>query len=487
MRALFESRGMAMSRHFGWLAVVATTTGIAACTRMDPEWCDGERPGCHCDVDQRRCVSPQVDLDHLDDMAVEAPDLSAPPCRGADECPMAEKPACNMGTCGPCGGGVDCARFGAKPVCALGICVECAAAADCAAKQKTCNLMTATCVPCKKHEECVSGFCDVANGTCAAVDDVYFVDNQNMTPGDCTMAGKNGDGSRDKPFCDISLALAAPVRQFILVAPQPDDYGPIAITSTDSKPVTILSTTRLGAGIGTNAGTVPAVAVTGGMSAVSVTVDGFRMESVLLGATDVVTCRGGATLTLKNSRVERGGENGVHSSGCTLTMDSVAVIGHGASGISLDGKDTYKITNCFVINNTASGVKLDVQATGQFAFNTVAANLGLLGGGITCLGTQTIESSVVSRNNQKMGTQFVGCTLKNVVTGPDGAPGAEMNAPKFTPCAPQFGAMIEFCLTMDSPGIDQRDAAMGTLTDHDYFGSARPKNGMYDVGAQEVR
>ena len=223
------------------------------------------------------------------------------------------------------------------------------------------------------------------------------------------------------------------------------------------------------------------------MAGVTVTVDGFRMASMPLRAVDVVTCKDGATLTLKNSRVETGGANGVHSSGCTLTMDSVAVIGHSANGIALDGKDTYKITNCFVINNAASGVTLAFQATGQFAFNTVTGNLGPLGGGITCLGTQTIESSVVARNREKMGTQFAGCTLKNVFTGPDDAPGADMNAPKFTPCAPQFGAMIDFCLTMDSPGIDQPGAAMGTLTDHDYFGSARPKNGMYDVGAQEVR
>lgn len=483
------------------------------CTEDDPDYCDDSKPcdtGRVCNKEERTCYPLGTDLSMSMDGGKE--DLTVLGCSDSVECPAAT-PVCSNKKCGPCtamgdaGTASECSMFHkATPFCSPGgACVQCLTRDDCAATQQTCDTKTFACAACSKNDDCSSGLC--RDGKCAKPSDVWYVDNRGKPPADCKVENPGADGkSPATAFCDITDALGAMggQRPYVLVAASKETYGPLTITGANGAQVAIIASVRLGVILQARDDKA-VIRVSGTGNSVNLSIEGLRVLSSLISA-GAVDCKAGpqpVSLTIRNSELSGGGRATLHSDGCTVVVDASLINLGLTGGIVLDGKDSYLITNSFIYNNglggTGVGVSLGQNASGSFAFNTVAGNGGPDGitGGIICLGrNQSVESSIVFRNAKKNLSQLNGCTLLDVVTGADMAAGADQSDPSITACMDPLAMNLPYCVTAMSRavnllpvtgdgGLVNQDGGSRTLVDHDYFGARRPQGAGYDVGAQE--
>jgi hypothetical protein len=137
---------------------------------------------------------------------------------------------------------------------------------------------------------------------------------------------------------------------------------------------------------------------------------------------------------------------------------------------------------------------------GHFYFNTVAFNCNASPNqvcGIDCENGQTIEASIVWGNGTNAGTQFAGnCKFLSVVTDTNEV----STASGLVKATPAFvDSQNDFHLDVSSPAkiainqmsvLDQitsrADGGVSMLPSVDYDGEPRPKNGAWDVGADEA-
>ncbi|MFO0656649.1 MAG: hypothetical protein U0787_16420 [Polyangia bacterium] len=109
-----------------------------------------------------------------------------------------------------------------------GSCVACLNHGDCATKdlrKPACHNFA--CGPCKSATECQSKLCS-ADGSCAPVAEVLYVDNKN---GSCT--GIDHKGSIDDPFCTLRDAVTAATmggKTLISVAPSSKPYAALSVS-----------------------------------------------------------------------------------------------------------------------------------------------------------------------------------------------------------------------------------------------------------------
>lgn len=138
-----------------------------------------------------------------DSMTTSTPECLGDPSISVD-CPT-DRPYCDgAGACVDCNGLASCGAVDpTTPVCdaSSGFCVQCTAADDtaCAGNTPICDAAQHTCVKCTAHEQCSSGACDMALGSCFPKDSAMWVDRA---------ASPCGDGSEASPFCEIQDAVS---------------------------------------------------------------------------------------------------------------------------------------------------------------------------------------------------------------------------------------------------------------------------------------
>lgn len=109
-------------------------------------------------------------------------------CTAASECD-ASAPYCADGACAEaCATDTQCPGLGQLEdarFCAAGQCIECRENSECSATAPVCD--TGSCRACRAHGECPSGVC-ADDGTCAAPEDIAYVDVTGAAMTDCTVA-----------------------------------------------------------------------------------------------------------------------------------------------------------------------------------------------------------------------------------------------------------------------------------------------------------
>ena len=488
-------------RHAGLLVVIAAAAGCVD----NPLFCDDKKPcaapGATCVLHE--CVTGGTAADLLgSDAALDASTTDLPvPVDSAATDDAADLAGVDLA--GSCRGNGDCADR-TRPTC------------DGAAHQ---------CRPCAASIECDSLVCN-DDGTCAAVGDVVYTDNQG---GRC--AGANHAGTRADPVCEVADAvpLANARRGLIHVAGSTQSYQPILLTGARA---TLLI-------VGPGAAAVPAATIAGqGGSAVSLglavnalarlQLDGFIVQGDANSSAPVVGCVGrttnlrAASIRLRRVRV-LGGGGGVSAIACTVTVEDSTVRDSRGDGIAVSGaltvrrasvlanqgagvkltapgagaSSSYELTNDIIGDNKGGGVDVeDASGAGTFSFNTVFNNgrNGVSCGGVffNAMGdTMHLENSIVWGNQINNASQVCGCSFSQVVIN-------EMNLPNavYLDQSPDFvdyrgmnyrlkpASLVNRAYLVDK--VLPSDGGVAALIADDIDGTARPQGKGWDIGAHEV-
>lgn len=157
------------------------------------------------------------------------------PCASDEECTDPEAPFCGVtGECGTCEGKKDpdgaCRDVDPLlPLCVGGACVACTPENPlvCDEQLLLCDGGTNACVSCTAHEQCGSGACELAVGTCFPADTVVHVD---------------GDGGQD--FMNVAAAvtsIGAGLHGVIVVHEQDSGLGYPSVVVDANKVIALLA------------------------------------------------------------------------------------------------------------------------------------------------------------------------------------------------------------------------------------------------------
>jgi hypothetical protein len=490
------------------LVAVLGAVELIGCLVRNPAACKTQvdcPSGQLCNLTTFRCYEPMVpdggaDLSAAVDMAqsdgalhdLANADLTRE-CANTGQCTDPSKPVCAVGLCRACQMGDDsqCAMHSGEHFCDSdgGRCVECNGDSACPSPKPVCG-SDGSCRICKLNKECASGVCK-DSGTCATSAEIYYVDNGDQPVATCKMIldlGGTRDGSSTRPFCDIQDAVNQGGRLYIKVAGHLDfSYGEVAVTTgtviivgpgadvpdppTVADPAIIIPTmtanpaVKLAVSAGNASLTV--IGVEAGSRSFAISQDAFNCDN--LGG-------GLVTLTIKKSVAQRSSNRGVFTLGCRVSIDSMRIGFNVGGGVNLNSGTQYNVLNSFIYRNSSTAVYIDPTATGTFQFNTVANNMkGSGGAGIDCgSGMPLIESSIF--HNNTLTETFGNCIFANT--------DIDMTNPMFV-----NEAMDDY--RIGNPSLANRVSGTvdggGPLPDHDFFGTHRPLNGAWDVGAHELQ
>jgi hypothetical protein len=354
------------------------------------------------------------------------------------------------------------------------------------------------CTPCRSATECQSKLCS-ADGSCAPVAEVLYVDNKN---GSCT--GIDHRGTIDDPFCTLRDAVSAATtggKTQISVAPSAKSYAALSLSLADG----LTSLTIAGGGSQPSEtrieglSTEPAISVSGGGTGGKLAVSLRNID--LQGGTKSsgIFCEKGAELSVSSVRLHDSGSDGITANGCSVNVDASQIFGSKGSGLYLSGS-TYALSNLMIWSNGVSGIALGVGNSGSMRFLTVYANgsrTSTQPAGIDCGATPLVlEHSIVFDNwssasgSYSLDAQLVGCTPQNVVTSDKLATSATYKtAIDFVnPLSPNL-ASIDLHLIKDSP--KNRDCCVDKVQQsplaYDIDGTSRPQGPAADIGAHEVQ
>jgi hypothetical protein len=252
-----------------------------------------------------------------------------------------------------------------------GICVQCLMDSHCAGSPKTPICDARLCRACKTDAECPDPTICMADGHCATVDEVMFVEfNSNGCPG--------ATGRSTNPYClpnDAVTRIASGKNVIVIRGPVADR---LTLNTTGFSPVVI----------GKNSASIPATAAI----AIQVLSDTVLIRDLTVTGGTAATSKGiivsGATtaLTLSNVQVSLGTGLGIQAdTGAQLTMDHCTVSGNNKGGVLIDGA-TFDLKNVTV---TANGPGDDMGAAwGGLRIKNLAT------------GKRSLDMLTVTNNNQ---------------------------------------------------------------------------------------
>jgi hypothetical protein len=256
---------------FPVLVAVVSVLALTGCTKKNPAVCC--TTAVQCDEygfdELTPCQGFEVCIDG---------ECEPPTCTTSADCAESSPYCVNTVCTATCDGDESCTGTGFGAYCSPdGACVECLSSEQCTdAGAAVCDTVGHSCRPCTADNECVSGICLAAEGTCAADEEVVFLGNGGADRGVC---------SRSAPCRTIAYGLdrLTASRRILKLIGADFDTGGGAILAQDV--YLDGSGTRI-----TRTGTGPILTVTG---QASVTLEGLRVVSpTSIPAIDVV---GGAT------------------------------------------------------------------------------------------------------------------------------------------------------------------------------------------------
>ena len=311
-----------------------------------------------------------------------------------------------------------------------GACVGCMVTADCTDKIRKPACSNFACGPCQQSSDCESLICS-ADGSCAQLTEVLFVNNRN---GSCQ--GTGHQGTTDDPYCTIQDAVDAASggsKALISVAASSRPYDRVKINQAGSASGLYITgaSTEPGAVVVQGTATEPALYVASAVGK-NVTVTVRNVEFVGTSSASSVVCELAASLTLISSRIHDSGLYGLSSNSCTLNLDATRVYSTNIGLLVAGG--TYAISNVMVWRNSTTGIAFAGGATGSLRFATVYANGNPANdrpAGIDCgAGQNAVDYSIVFDNIGRTagGSSFTdlqlnGCVLNQVVTNDSRASG----------------------------------------------------------------
>lgn len=426
-------------------------------------------------------------------------------CRKTADCVNADKPVCNLSTntCVPCATGAmqaqgnqQCADWAAaqsdplkRNLCINGQCGECLNNSDCTRPGKNfCDQVSNICGGCTQNSDCPgSNICkrDVSLlatgddltkiGDCAAASDVAYIDNSYFN---CNV----GDGTRLNPYCQVSMALAQPQPpSFIFVEGRGD------ATVHLYQPFTVGTSGQRLAILGPGRDIQPYTTAQAVLDGVTVS-NGAQVTLMNLALTNhqpqpAVTCNGSSTLYMSNVLISDSAQppqGGVYATMCgKVTIEKSKIAYAAGYGVYIVGGSGHRVINNAIIDNGSAaaqaGMRLSGGAAGLFAFNTIAGNRM---GGIVCDSIVPVTDSIVLANGA--GTQVSStCQQQRIVSS-----GITLD-PSYT--AATMAGDPKLISDPSNLCIDQGLVDANKTVKDDYFGSARPQGGGYDIGFQEVR
>ena len=348
---------------------------------------------------------------------------------------------------------------GTTPACALEkMCVQCVApdqTSACTGTTPTCA-PDHTCQPCRKHQDCVASHACLADGSCAQVDQVAYVDPLLGGGATCTLTAPC------KRIAD-ALTTSRPI---------------LKLTGMIDEQIQIERNATLLADPGT------------------------KLTSTTNGI--IVEARGSSQVTISDLTIA--GASGPAGSGlgislppgstASLTLSRVVIFGNQGGGISISGGQ-FDITNCVIAGNGSAqtsfgGVRFDQIDNGRrrFEFNTVADNVAKDGTSVGVVCTLVTQPLTFSNNivygNQIGGTRTqvggANCNWVYSDIGPDTLSGTgNINTdPLFT-----NPSQNDFHIQPTSPVKGKADPGATVRIDID--GETRPQGGGYDMGADEIQ
>lgn len=426
-------------------------------------------------------------------------------CRTVANCLLDSAPICDAATltCRACTMGADdiACKNGrpSTPRCGpQGACVACVTSSDCSGRdplKPTCRANA--CTSCKTSVDCQSKLCS-ADGSCAPLAEVLYVDNKNGT---CT--GIDHKGTIDDGFCtlrDAVLAATTGGKTLISVMPSTKAYSALKLSSADG----ITSLTIAGGGSSPTETRIEgqsgehAISVSGGGNKLALTLRNLDLQGGT-GKTSGIACDTSAELTLSGVRIHDSGSDGLSASNCTIRADASQIFSNKSTGLSLTGSQ-YTLTNLMIWSNTVSGISFGGGSSGTMRFLTVYGNGTQTSSGtpgIDCGASPLlVEHSIVFDNLARssggtisLDQQLTGCMLSNVVTNDKStASGTYKTTIEFVNSVGDPSS-IDLHLVRDS--AKNRDCCVDkiaqTPVQTDFDGSARPKGPAADIGAHEVQ
>lgn len=297
----------------------------------------------------------------------ESSTTGAMPCTENEECTDPAAPFCEpvSGECVTCAATDDpdgaCAGLDpGAPLCVGGACVQCTAEnpAACDEQLLLCDDASNTCVGCVAHDECASGGCELAVGTCFPPGEVVHVD---------------GDGGQD--FTTVAAAVAsvgAGLHGVIVVHEQDSGLGYPGTMVDQGKTIALLAA----------AGETPSLQGTGANP-------GLRIAGA------------GTAAYVDGLEVSNAAAVGVITDGALAWIDRSRIVGNDGGGVLAQNGAELTLRNCFVGGSIDTSV-LDIQgATASVLYTTLGASLGATTS-ITCnaSGMASVRNSlVVSRSD----------------------------------------------------------------------------------------
>lgn len=399
----------------------------------------------------------------------------------------------------------------AAPVCSSNTCVECTPESDalCAGTTPVCG-SEGTCRGCTSHSDCNSNLC-LADGACANEDAIAYV-NASGSGTSCTKSSPcsllQDALATTRPLIRVTSversADTVTISSSVAIHADPgttldrDGDGPI-LQLDGTADVTITDLKIAGAtGLGTNA----SIGVGAGakLSLIRATVtenDGraINAEGTLLvensnisgNAGVAIVATSSARLTILRTSIS-GNQSAIASAGGTLEVSESTILANSRAGIGMSAPAVVSITNSIIARNGyvspssfSGGASLQPLAGSKFEFNTLADNVGVDVGAVSCNGTFTMGNNLIYRNSSMSGTygQTQGtCNFGNSLVVTDTTVG---NALAFV--SPNVQP-YDYHLTELTPATVV-DAA-GTCSGVDVDGDDRPIGTACDLGADEL-
>ncbi|MGH9885127.1 MAG: choice-of-anchor Q domain-containing protein, partial [bacterium] len=413
-------------------------------------------------------------------------------CVTPDECAKIGSSAplpCPLGVCvkntcttmaGSCDGDEDCRA--PSPVCVLGGCAACGSDDGCPASRPVCDTVTHDCRACSKDNECASGACDLAAGTCVDPAAIRYA----------APSGTNADACTQMAPCSLGHAASLG-----------DGDHPYIVLAPGIHPTGAIFNGRI-ATIAGNSATIDLRSSLIQISSASIVrirdVDIIANQGFTISGTrNAISCDSNSELVLERVRgTFKDGVNALNSDGAvTMRQTSItdgAIFTTGPLTVDQSTFTNSRVTITssgapFEIANSLfiagpSGTRLSISQNGGSNSNgALVLNNTFIGASLGCQGGtfQHIESNIFY--NSTMLDTGVQCEYNYNLIFPSvdvGGMGNRSNDPLF-----EDPAGSNFRLKQGSDAIDHANPNRAPPFGHDHDGVMRPRGGGTDIGAFE--